>query len=102
MPRLALLLCLLLPFPAAAEVLQIPVGVQGDSSLPLPLRGDRSQAVLQRFGLPDEEHPAVGSPPITRWDYREFSVYFESGVVINSVLHHHPRHPVTSPDGAQQ
>jgi hypothetical protein len=98
--RLTLAFCLLLPVSVHAEVLQIPVGAQGDSGLQLPARGDRSQAVLQRFGLPDEEHPAVGNPPISRWDYRDFSVYFESGVVINSVVHHRPSNPVT-PGGQQ-
>lgn len=102
MTRLALLFCLLLPFSSQADVLQIPVGAQGESGLQLPTRGDRSQAVLARFGLPDEEHPAVGTPPISRWDYRDFSVYFESGVVINSVVHHRPRHATTPADGAQQ
>ncbi|MNP72185.1 hypothetical protein D3C76_1686850 [compost metagenome] len=49
--------------------------------------------MLERFGLPDQEHPAVGKPPISRWDYREFSVYFESGQVVDSVRHHQPRAP---------
>ena len=48
--------------------------------------------MLERFGLADEEHQPVGQPPITRWDYREFSVYFEYDHVINSVRHHQPRH----------
>jgi hypothetical protein len=38
------------------------------------------------------QHKPVGQPPITRWDYREFSVYFEYDHVINSVRHHQPRH----------
>jgi len=51
--------------------------------------------VLERFGLADEEHPAVGKPPITRWDYREFSVYFEYDHVIDSVRHLQPRTTAT-------
>ena len=43
------------------------------------------------LGLQAEEHQPVGQPPITRWDYREFSVYFEYDHVINSVRHHRPR-----------
>ncbi|MGV8228465.1 phosphodiesterase, partial [Pseudomonas aeruginosa] len=35
----------------------------------------------------------VGQPPIVRWDYRDFSVYFESGRVLDSVRHHRPRNP---------
>ena len=30
----------------------------------------------------------MGKPPISRWDYREFSVYFESGVVVDAVRQH--------------
>lgn len=96
MSRLLLLLCLSLPLPALAETIEIPVGQQGDSGLSLPVRGESQRDVLERFGLPDEEHPAVGKPPITRWDYREFSVYFESGHVVDSVRHHQPRHPEVS------
>ena len=88
-----LLSCLLLALPVSAETIEIPVGEQGDASLSLPVRGESQHAVLERYGLPDEEHPAVGKPPISRWDYREFSVYFESGRVIDSVRHHQPRAP---------
>ncbi|MCY1284383.1 hypothetical protein D9M68_212520 [compost metagenome] len=93
MRALALLLCLLCT-PLLADVLTIPVGSQGDSQVALPARGDSKGAVLDRFGLPDEEHPAVGKPPITRWDYREFSVYFENERVIDAVRQHHPRPPI--------
>ena len=91
MPRLLLLLTLLLPLGSFAETLQIPLGQQGPSTLPLPQRGESQRSVLERFGLADEEHPSIGQPPITRWDYREFSVYFEYDHVINSVRHHRPR-----------
>lgn len=76
--------------PISAEVIHIPVGQQGSAQMPMPARGDSKNKVLDRFGLADEEHPAVGQPPITRWDYREFSVYFEGNRVINSVPHHRP------------
>lgn len=91
MPRLFLALILCLPFCANAETLRIPLGQQGATTAQLPQRGESQRAVLERFGLADEEHPAVGSPPISRWDYREFSVYFEYDHVINSVRHHRPR-----------
>ncbi|WP_445262575.1 phosphodiesterase [Pseudomonas sp. EA_105y_Pfl2_R69] len=89
LPRLLLLLCLL-PLAATAEVLQIPIGQQGANQLALPQFGESQRSVLERFGLADQEHPSVGNPPITRWDYREFSVYFEHQHVINSVRHHQP------------
>jgi hypothetical protein len=90
MSRMLLLLILLLPLGAYAETLQIPIGEQGAGELRLPQLGESQRLVLERFGLADEEHPSVGNPPITRWDYREFSVYFEQTHVINSVRHHQP------------
>ena len=100
MHRLFLLLALLLPLGAYADTLQIPIGQQGGGTLQLPQFGESQRAVLERFGLADEEHPSVGNPPITRWDYREFSVYFEHKHVINSVRHH--QSGATLPDKEQQ
>lgn len=88
MPRYLLLLTLLLPLYGYASPLLIPLGEQGAITGPLPLRGESRRAVLERFGLADEEHPAIGQPPISRWDYREFSVYFEYDHVVDSVRHH--------------
>lgn len=92
--RLLGLLCLALALPVAGETLHIPLDQQGQAGLALPQRGESQRSVLERFGLADEEHAAVGQPPITRWDYREFSVYFEYDHVVNSVLHHQPRYPI--------
>ncbi|MEH3022933.1 MAG: phosphodiesterase [Pseudomonas oryzihabitans] len=68
-----------------ADTLQIPLGRQGDPGVPLPLRGDSRSQVLERFGLPDQEHPPIGRPAIRRWDYRDFSVYFENDRVLDAV-----------------
>ncbi|WP_252271526.1 phosphodiesterase [Pseudomonas subflava] len=90
----SLLAALWLATPALAETLEIPVGQQGADIAGLPTLGESKRSVLERFGLADEEHPPVGQPPITRWDYRTFSVYFEYDHVVNSVLHHQPRYPI--------
>ncbi|HSX71818.1 MAG TPA: phosphodiesterase [Pseudomonas sp.] len=90
----SLLGALWLATPALAETLEIPIGQQGADVAGLPTLGESKRSVLERFGLADEEHPPVGQPPITRWDYRTFSVYFEYDHVVNSVLHHQPRHPI--------
>ena len=100
MPRLFLLLALFMPLGAYADPLQIPIGPHRGGTLQLPQLGESQRAVLERFGLADAEHPSVGNPPITRWDYREFSVYFEHKHVINSVRHHQPG--ATLPDKEQQ
>lgn len=81
--------------PGGAETLQIPLGQQGDPGTPMPARGDSRGQVLERFGLPDQEHAPVGRPPIRRWDYREFSVYFENDRVLDAVRE--LRRPVPSP-----
>ena len=81
-----------------AQDIRIPVGQQGLPDMPMPGRGDSKNLVLDRFGLADEEHPAVGQPPISRWDYREFSVYFEGDRVINSVRHHQRLRSPTTED----
>ncbi|KTT14347.1 phosphodiesterase [Pseudomonas oryzihabitans] len=81
--------------PGWAEPLRIPLGQQGDSSVPVPARGETRSQVLERFGLPDEEHPPVGHQPIRRWDYRDFSVYFDNDRVLDTVRE--PRRPSPSP-----
>jgi hypothetical protein len=56
------------------------------SSATLPIRGDSQIRVKKEFGAPFQMHPPKGTPPISRWDFETFSVYFESGVVIHTVL----------------
>lgn len=94
LPYLIGLLAFSLVLPAAAETIEIPLGQQGRGTIDLPQRGQSQRAVLERFGLADKQHAPTGQPPITRWDYREFSVYFEYDHVIDSVLHHQPRYPI--------
>ncbi|MDE2306591.1 MAG: hypothetical protein KGL34_13605 [Gammaproteobacteria bacterium] len=52
---------------------------------PAPTRGMSMQEVSRRFGEPAEKLPAVGKPPITRWKYRGYTVYFEYRTVIDTV-----------------
>ncbi len=52
----------------------------------LPPRGLTKTRVLLRFGEPDRRHEPVGTPPITRWDYGDFSVFFERDLVLHSVV----------------
>ncbi len=50
-----------------------------------PARGTRMTAVEAALGAPSERHAAVGNPPITRWDYPDFVVFFENDRVIHAV-----------------
>jgi hypothetical protein len=53
---------------------------------PQPARGALMRTVEKQFGAPAAKHPTVGKPPITRWDYANFSVFFEGDRVIDSVV----------------
>lgn len=52
-----------------------------------PRPGQSMNAVRAKFGAPSEELPWVGEPPITRWIYPDYTVYFENEFVINTVVH---------------
>ena len=74
--------------PLAAETLVIDGQVQvRGASVELPSRGISMAKVQERFGAPKARHAAVGQPPITRWDYEGFSVYFEYQHVVHAVAH---------------
>ena len=79
-----------LPIAAAADVVKIPVGSQAVvDGTPLPPRGMLMQRVRAGWGEPDAVQEPVGQPPITRWDYANFSVYFEYDHVVHTVASHH-------------
>lgn len=76
--------------PALADVLLID-RVEESRSQPLPARGSSMSQVESRFGTPTEKRAPVGGsqpqwPPITRWIYPEFSVYFENDRVVDTVV----------------
>ena len=52
-----------------------------------PHRGSSMNIVKGQFGDPENIMPAVGEPPITRWVYPGYTVYFENELVINVVVH---------------
>jgi hypothetical protein len=51
-----------------------------------PTKGMTMAQVEQRFGAPLNRLDPVGVPPITRWVYDRFTVYFENQYVIHSVV----------------
>ena len=59
-------------------------GAQGSSEQ--PARGMSMEKVEARFGAPTNRVPAVGNPPISRWEYPGFVVYFEHNLVLHSVV----------------
>jgi hypothetical protein len=51
-----------------------------------PARGTTMSRVEAQFGAPTERVPAVGDPPISRWEYPGFTVFFEHDRVLHSVV----------------
>ena len=52
----------------------------------LPRAGTSMAAVESQYGAPESKLDAVGKPPITRWNYPAFTVYFEYDHVVNAVV----------------
>jgi hypothetical protein len=80
----------LLALPAFADTLLVQ-RAQAAERRGLPQRGMSMAQVQENFGAPARKHAPVGggsrnNPPITRWDYPAFSVYFEHGHVVDSVV----------------
>ena len=72
----------------SAEEINIPAMETESSSfsVQLPGRGMSMENVQSRFGESTERFSAVGEPPITKWVYKNFTVYFESEYVIHAVV----------------
>lgn len=86
---LALTAALFTAAPLQADTLTIPLGQQAaGQQVNLPQRGTSTSQVQRQHGEPVTRHTAVGQPPITRWDYPGFSVYFEYDHVVHSVRQH--------------
>jgi len=81
---------LLLGFSAnlAAEEINLPASESETTeySIQLPGRGMTMEMVQNRFGEAISTEPAVGTPPISKWRYKDFTVYFESEYVIHAVV----------------
>jgi hypothetical protein len=84
--RILLLAAVLASGIAGAETVAVDNGIAvKESDVPTPKRGMTMQQVASKFGDPATKVPAVGSPPISRWEYPGFIVYFERDYVIDSV-----------------
>ena len=69
---------------AQYKLLDLP-GVK-EADVATPARGMTMDQVASKFGAPANKVPAVGKPPISRWEYPGFVVYFEANHVIHSVV----------------
>jgi hypothetical protein len=79
----------------------IIAGVNGISveqaDVPTPSRGMTMSQVASKFGSPSNKVAAVGNPPISRWDYPGFVVYFERDHVIHTVVSSSSPPPAAEP-----
>ncbi len=84
-PLAALVLAMACALPAAAQT--------GGTSTHAAVHGLTQSQVIAHFGEPERRHapiPAQGkapTPPIIRWDYGDFSIYFEKRIALHRVDH---------------
>jgi hypothetical protein len=57
----------------------------GEAVAERPNRGQSMEKVESVWGQPQSKQGAIGDPPISRWEYSEFIVYFEYQRVIHAV-----------------
>ncbi|MGD0490875.1 MAG: hypothetical protein ABSC32_04940 [Steroidobacteraceae bacterium] len=70
-----------------ADIVAVDSGIAVKASDGIaPSRGMTMSQVASKFGAPVTKVPAVGNPPISRWEYPGFVVYFERDHVIHSVV----------------
>lgn len=85
MKNLMFIVAVTLSFSTIADVLLID-RVEAQKGINVPHKSATMNQVRNDFGDPINEYPAVGNPPITRWEYEMFVVYFEHEFVISTVL----------------
>jgi hypothetical protein len=72
---------------ARADMVAVDNGIAvKQSDVATPRRGMTMDQVASKFGAPVTKVAAVGKPPISRWEYPGFVVYFERDYVIDSVI----------------
>jgi hypothetical protein len=70
--------------PAVSDQLKVPAAAERPANR--PSRGMSMDKVEAAHGAPARKVAPVGQPPIERWEYPGFTVYFEYKKVIHSVV----------------
>ncbi len=70
---------------AQAETLEMD-SMSASSGDARPTRGMTQNSVQSKYGSPVTTRVPVGDPPITRWEYQDFVVFFEYDRVIHAVI----------------
>lgn len=80
-------LSLVLSVSANADVIKLPNSAPQVISLEnSPTRGMTKQQVEAQYGSPSLKVGPTGNPQIYRWDYADYSVFFENNHVLHSVV----------------
>lgn len=80
-----LLVLLALSLSAAAGADELKLSQPQSQAGAQPTRGMSMERVEALYGTPARRAPAVGEPPITRWEYPGFVVFFEHHLVLHTV-----------------
>ena len=85
--RLTLLLALFASSLALGDTLLLEgISIDATTASERPSRGMSMASVEARYGAPTGRVAAIGDPPITRWEYPTFIVYFEYDHVIHAAV----------------
>src|SRR5512132_2175206 len=74
-----------------ADTFDVRKNARASARADLPSRGMSMAQVEQRYGAPVDKLPTAGGdaprhPPINRWRYNGYTVYFERNRVLHSVV----------------
>ncbi|HSN71084.1 MAG TPA: hypothetical protein VLT59_06220 [Steroidobacteraceae bacterium] len=83
--RFATACCLALAAFGGATAQTLEMVETPSATVERPSRGMTMNRVESRFGAPARRIAAVGDPPITRWEYPGFIVFFEYDKVLHAV-----------------
>ncbi|MFC1749195.1 hypothetical protein ACFL2V_10360 [Pseudomonadota bacterium] len=81
-----LIIACLFPLAALAQPPTAPENEHPSTIGTMPTRGMTMEQVKKHFGEPDKVVKPVGEPPITRWIYDGFIVYFERKYVLHALM----------------
>ena len=85
--RVVSAIALLVAFGAMANAETVNMeGATAGSNDGRPSRGMTQASVESKYGSPTSVNTPVGEPPITRWEYSDFVVFFEYDKVIHAVV----------------
>ena len=88
--RICIALSLVFGLNAKADVIKLPSQpphvVTSDAA---PSRGMTKNQVESGFGAPQAMIGPIGEPAIYRWDYADYSVFFENNYVLHAVITRH-------------